>query len=180
MDTKKCTSCCKEKSLDEFYDKKRSKVRADGSIHHWVGKYAKCKTCHDKIITSQRDKYSDYYKQYRKDNKEKISKRTKVWYVETKQKWWDIAATKVNLVCSKCGYDKHSAGLDFHHIDEGYKDTTIHKLMNGPAPNRDNIEVFMREIDKCVVLCATCHREEHAKYNFLEKIVPKVTEVMNK
>lgn len=56
--------------------------------------------------------------------------------------------------CAKCG-DNRIYVLDFHHIDETQKDFTIGRLKKG------SIEVLQAEIDKCISLCANCHREFH-------------------
>jgi hypothetical protein len=58
--------------------------------------------------------------------------------------------------CIQCGYDKHPAGLEFHHC-KGEKDFTI-----GGVANRA-WEYIKRELDKCVLLCSICHRIEHSK-----------------
>ena len=169
---KKCTGCSTEKEDSEFYTKKRSKVRKDGSIHYWTSLYAKCKKCHDAINYKNRHLYEEYYKQYRKDNKEKIRKKTKRYYIDNKTEWWVILNTLVSLECGICGYSKHSAALDFHHTDPDKKESTIHQLINKNArPNEDNIEVLKKEVAKCIILCSNCHREHHAKYNFLEKLM---------
>jgi len=168
---KKCTGCSTEKEDSEFYTKKRSQVRKDGSIHYWTGLYAKCKKCHDAINYKNRHLYQDYYKQYRKENKEKIREKTEKYYVSQKTEWWSILGTLTDLKCAVCGYNKHSAALDFHHVDPEEKETTIHQLISGPRPNEDNIKVLKKELDKCIILCSNCHREHHAKYNFLEKMV---------
>ena len=60
--------------------------------------------------------------------------------------------------CVKCG-DTRSYVLDFHHKDAGEKDFTIGTLKKGST------DVIQQEIDKCVCLCANCHREFH----YLEK-----------
>lgn len=167
---KKCTSCGQTKPNSDFYNKKRSKTRKDGTIHHWVGLYAKCKKCHDRITASTRDKYKDWYQEYRNKNKEKISVKTKAWYVSVKTEWWKIISTFVELKCQRCGYNNHSAAFDFHHTDPSKKESTIHQLVNGPRPNEDNIKVLEEELSKCILLCSNCHREEHARYNFCEEI----------
>jgi len=56
--------------------------------------------------------------------------------------------------CSKCGYNKCIAALDFHHLDVTQKDKTY-------VNNRMSFEKLKPELDKCVLLCANCHREEH-------------------
>jgi predicted HNH restriction endonuclease len=45
--------------------------------------------------------------------------------------------------------------LDFHHIDKETKEFTIGAIKKGSK------EKILKEIDKCVCLCANCHREFH-------------------
>lgn len=165
---KQCTACRQHKSKDNYYTKKRSKLRKDGSIHSWVGLYAKCKPCTDRQNEASKHKYKDWYKQYRVDNKERISERGKAFYTKQKDNWWTLASTLIKLVCKDCGYNKHSAGLEFNHIDPKEKEYNIHYLMKRPF-NEKWIKLFKAEIQKCEILCATCHKVHHAKYNFLEK-----------
>lgn len=56
--------------------------------------------------------------------------------------------------CKKCG-DKRFYILDFHHIDPSEKDYTI---SDNPNIKFENLAT---EIEKCVLLCANCHREFH-------------------
>lgn len=56
--------------------------------------------------------------------------------------------------CAKCG-DTRSYVLDFHHINPEEKEFTIGRLERGSQ------ESLQKEIDKCVCLCANCHREFH-------------------
>lgn len=60
--------------------------------------------------------------------------------------------------CAKCGENRIYV-LDFHHIDETQKDFTIGKLKKG------NKDILQNEIDKCISLCANCHREFHYLHN---------------
>lgn len=57
--------------------------------------------------------------------------------------------------CSVCGYFKCSAALDFHHIDKRQKDFSISRYK---VFSWDKIK---SELDKCVLMCANCHREIH-------------------
>lgn len=58
--------------------------------------------------------------------------------------------------CKKCGYNKCIDALELHHLDPSTKD---YQLSNtGGAPS---FEKFLAEADKCILLCANCHREEH-------------------
>lgn len=56
--------------------------------------------------------------------------------------------------CAKCG-ENDKTKLHFHHIDPRQKEFTIGKMRNYP------LEKVQREIDKCIVLCAHCHKTFH-------------------
>lgn len=47
--------------------------------------------------------------------------------------------------------------LDFHHRDAAEKDFGISYKGHTKA-----LERLKKEVDKCILLCANCHREEHA------------------
>jgi len=169
MNTKQCGICNKTKPLSEFYDKKRSKVRIDGTIHKWVGKYSACKKCTNDYNSKNIHKYKSWFKQYRKDNKENISKRTKANYIKNKLEWINLISLKKEIKCSMCGYDKAWAALEFHHLDPTIKKFTIHSMVNS-VPTEERWEKMQIELDKCVVICSNCHREIHSKYDFLNMI----------
>jgi hypothetical protein len=57
--------------------------------------------------------------------------------------------------CERCGYDKSLVALDFHHNDPAQKDFQVGQ------GNYRRWELVQPEIDKCTMLCANCHREEH-------------------
>lgn len=60
--------------------------------------------------------------------------------------------------CQICGYSKCNAALDFHHTNPDEKDFSIarkkYSIIN---------EEMKRELDKCVLICSNCHREEHSR-----------------
>ncbi len=58
-------------------------------------------------------------------------------------------------ICSLCGYDKCRAALEFHHKNPHKKDFTIATRW---CISRKKLE---RELKKCMLLCANCHRELH-------------------
>lgn len=60
--------------------------------------------------------------------------------------------------CEKCGYDKCVAALDFHHLDINEKQFNISK--KGLTLS---VEKMKKEVDKCILLCANCHRETHSR-----------------
>jgi hypothetical protein len=61
--------------------------------------------------------------------------------------------------CSVCGYDKCRSALELHHVDASTKEFEVTKLLYNNSP----IETLLKELDKCVMLCANCHREEHER-----------------
>ena len=58
--------------------------------------------------------------------------------------------------CEICGYDKCIDALEFHHLDPNEKEFGI-------AGDTRSLEKLKNEADKCVLICANCHRELHAK-----------------
>ena len=74
-------------------------------------------------------------------------------YAERKQL---VEKIKSECGCAKCG-DKRSYVLDFHHLDPKEKDYTIARITS----NSTKMDTIKKEIEKCVVLCANCHREFH-------------------
>ena len=60
--------------------------------------------------------------------------------------------------CEKCGYDRYDGALEFHHIDPSQKDIKLSSTRRGWKKVKE-------EIDKCILLCANCHREEHGIIN---------------
>lgn len=61
--------------------------------------------------------------------------------------------------CEKCGYKKCDAALEFHHKDPTKKDFHISKYKN-----KEFNKTIKKELDKCMLLCANCHREAHNEF----------------
>ncbi len=59
--------------------------------------------------------------------------------------------------CKVCGYDRCLQAMDVHHLDPTKKSFGI--SAKGYTRSWDAIR---SELDKCVLLCANCHREIHA------------------
>jgi len=59
--------------------------------------------------------------------------------------------------CQLCGYTKYQGALDLHHIDPNTKLFGI-----GDKGYTRSWERVRAELDKCVLVCANCHRELEA------------------
>ena len=60
--------------------------------------------------------------------------------------------------CEICGYNKCEGALDFHHKNPQEKDVEISKW---DFNYNQDIQIYLKEVDKCMLLCANCHREQH-------------------
>jgi transposase len=58
--------------------------------------------------------------------------------------------------CEKCGYCKCSEAMEFHHLNPEEKDFGI-------GGHTKSWNVIKKELDKCILVCANCHREIHEK-----------------
>lgn len=79
----------------------------------------------------------------------------------SKQKSYDIKKLLVEYKggsCSICGYDKCLSALDFHHLDPSKKDFHI------SSKKAYSLKKLKPELDKCILVCANCHREIHAGF----------------
>ena len=65
--------------------------------------------------------------------------------------------------CRICGYDKTPSALEFHHIDPSSKEKEPH-LLNSLSWDKQK-----EELDKCILLCANCHREVHDRLRVDDK-----------
>lgn len=59
--------------------------------------------------------------------------------------------------CKICGYNKCKAALEFHHLVAEDKEYAISRYKYSGI----SIKSLELELQKCVLLCANCHREVH-------------------
>lgn len=136
METKICSKCKKEKPITEFNTRKRKTK---------ISLQSNCISCN-----------KEYAKQHYNDNKVLYIKRKEITKKALKDWFVDYKST---LKCEICGYNKCIEALDFHHINVDEKDFAISVMINSQM-NKTNI---INEINKCMILCANCHREIHSK-----------------
>ena len=58
--------------------------------------------------------------------------------------------------CERCGYNKSISALEFHHINPEEKDFILGGLKNKVLNDK-----IKKELNKCIMVCANCHREIH-------------------
>lgn len=58
--------------------------------------------------------------------------------------------------CIVCGYDRYVGAFDLHHTGDSPKSFGL--SMDGITRSWEKVKA---EADKCVLLCANCHREIH-------------------
>ena len=64
--------------------------------------------------------------------------------------------------CEVCGYNNNIAALDFHHINPEDKNFQL----DSRHLSNTHIDKLKQEVDKCILVCANCHREIHnPKFN---------------
>lgn len=131
METKICIKCKKEKPYAEF-SKNKSKKDGYQSV---------CKEC-----------MAFYNKMHYINNKEIYIMNSKKQTQVCKEY---IKSIKENLQCARCG-EKRFWVLDFHHINSNEKENDIATLVHNGS-----IKKLKLELEKCTVLCANCHRDEH-------------------
>lgn len=75
-----------------------------------------------------------------------------------RRKLREMAVEHAGGKCMKCGYKKYPEVLEFHHKDPTKKEFGI-----GQRGLTRSWERIKKEIKKCRLLCANCHREEHVE-----------------
>lgn len=98
----------------------------------------------DKEWRELTSKQRHYYKT--RDLEKRQNRRKKDWIWEHKHAHG----------CSNCDED-HPACLDFHHTNPDEKRFRVSQY------GRYSLDLVKEEIEKCILLCANCHRKEHAR-----------------
>lgn len=98
-------------------------------------------------------KRSDHVKQWRKNTKARI--------VEA-----------FGGCCCICGYNKCDEGLDLHHLDPNKKEMSLGSI----RANSKSWDTIVKELRKCVMVCATCHREVHIRLSSIPDDAPRFNE----
>lgn len=85
----------------------------------------------------------------------------------------------MNGKCCLCGYDKCLSALELHHIDPNNKEFSFNNL-------NMSWDKLQTELQKCILVCANCHREIHAglieqelKTSFNSQRAEEITKALN-
>jgi hypothetical protein len=120
-----------------------------------------------------KEKYKEYYKQYyitnlekvkqyNESRKEKVKAIKQIYRKNNREKWYKFL-TEINMgFCRECKYAKTMAAIEYHHTDESQKEFSISQFIQKPF-SEENTQILSKELEKCVPLCANCHRELHAR-----------------
>lgn len=99
-----------------------------------------CKTCMNDSSTRSRKKKQQHYQQVAKDRHKRNTEQIRTW--------------KSEQGCKVCG-ETYAQCLELHHTDPTEKEFDP---AEGAAKSWN---AFLLEAEKCVVLCANCHRKVH-------------------
>jgi len=169
---KTCSRCQSAKPLSDFHLNKRS---PDG--HFTICKQCKvaeAKRRYDSMTPEQYQRNLQQHRERYAKGRDGISTKRKSSYDKVKQQLADI---KTNQGCLRCGEVDPSA-LDFHHVAD-----KVAEIGNG---NKISMAVMRAELNKCVVLCANCHRKLHAgrwqltdRIEFIKAQYPEAYELLS-
>jgi len=104
----------------------------------------------DPIVKKEKSK--GYSRKHYEKNIEQVKIATKRASKTGKEKW-DLY--KSSLHCARCP-ENHVSCMDFHHINPEEKEYAVSDLVS----NKMFTKAY-KEIKKCIVLCANCHRRLH-------------------
>jgi hypothetical protein len=107
----------------------------------------------------ERVKESD--KRYRIKHRERLKIIKSTWQKSKGRKNKLRAIEYLGGHCTDCKNEFPPYVYDFHHLDPNIKDNNIARLMGRKW------EGIVHELDKCVLLCANCHRIRENKEEFL-------------
>ena len=89
-------------------------------------------------------------------NSGKLKEEQRQYRLRKKAKWMEIIEARGMNKCQRCGYDKFFGAIDFHHTQPEEKELEPCQMLSKSVTAKR-----LTELDKCIALCANCHRELH-------------------
>ncbi len=150
----KCLNC-QEKTLNPKFCSKSCSVSFNNKLKPKRKPEHKCKNCEKPINAKKTYCSEECVSEYKKNNKKQIKtnyQQLKEWRQRQKIKAVEYKGGK----CQICDYNKSISTLCFHHTKPSEKLFSI-------SPCDKSWNKIKLELDKCILLCQNCHREEHDK-----------------
>lgn len=118
-----------------------------------------CSICNKNPVRVSGKRYQSYCEDCNKQYQRKYYNNEKVRYNgNRKSRLVDLKAfvdsTKFEKPCADCGYNYPSFVMDYDHRDPSKKIYSISSMRS----RRFSVENIQKEIDKCDLVCANCHR----------------------
>ena len=86
-----------------------------------------------------------------------LSKKQMVIYVsERRRQIKQLVIEAFDSKCCVCNYNKFPGALEFHHINPEEKEFKISRMLTR------SFKETVKELKKCILVCANCHREIHS------------------
>lgn len=136
--TKQCTKCKEIKALEDFPNRYDRKS----------GKESACRLC-----------YNARKRKWSKTNRGKRAYKLNILRMVKKKR---MAIEYLGGRCADCGEVFEDCVYGFHHLNPDEKESTISSMR---THSWENIKI---ELDKCVLLCANCHRIRHNTYDLYD------------
>jgi len=137
---------------------KKFNVRKNGTHSYKDKGSKKCPSC------NQEKPISEFHKRKNKRPGSWCKSCMTKQAVARQRKYKEMAIEYKGGACISCGFAKYAGSLDFHHVDPKQKDAGVSKLTRSPMTDK-----IQHELDKCVLLCANCHRMVHGNIIILNE-----------
>ena len=113
----------------------------------------------DKMGYKDKEKQKEYQKNHHIENKSKYLHSQR----QSRNRSKNIIHELKSGGCVRCGFNEHPNCLDFHHIDQNSKEVNLSVKAIADKWGRKRILI---EAEKCIVVCANCHRLIHAESGY--------------
>lgn len=88
------------------------------------------------------------------------------FFIRRRLRLKEMAIASMGGKCEDCGIVSHPDIYDFHHLDPLEKDHSWRTL------KKQSLETIKKELSKCALLCANCHRLRHVKWRSYGELNP--------
>ena len=95
-------------------------------------------------------------KWYYKNKEKQLAKQKKAR--EIREKWFKMYKKKQFCKSCEMSFNDYPECCDFHHLDPTLKKGNVFQIVRSYT-----MATVMKELKKCIPLCANCHRKLHAK-----------------